>query len=740
MATVTPKPTTKHVEESLRSLRGKLTTWFVVEGLSRLLLCLLVVIALDVWIDWQFNLDRAQRVAMLLLALVPLAWIAYRYLWKPWLSQLSDDALCLEVERRNKQLGEGLISAVQFARAKEQTGQNPEVQHVSSDMVDETIRQGIAGAKDVPFESILDQTKFRWNGVMLAICSVMMVLGMASLAFSSSMQTWFARNVLLQDKEWATHAKFEFLGLDKDGAIAIPQGSNWPLLVRMTDENESLPAAVDFDLRSSTGNRTERAERFDQNREYRVMLKRVSSAMEVRARSGRSRTDWVPVRLVTRPTTEALTLEVTPPAYSKLPKQTLPQGEGPYYLLPGSELKVTGTANKAIAKANLIVGEQSHEVPLKGKKLFEIDLNAEQVAATRYRVELEDKEKIWGPTSREFVPLRSQDGVEFTLKHTPDLAPSVKAELIGIGSMVLPGARIPYKCSIEDDFGITASRLKFEWRLDAPDAETQTGSVEIAVPDEAKIAKRFSFEDALSLAEIDVPAGSGFAFEIEANDNDDVSGPKIGRSTKFLLRVVAEEELRANLLRREKELRQEFESILKRQEDILIESEALEAGLEDEATPEQRKSIMEAQRNEKLLSASVQSIADRLSKIIVETQNNQIEPEGGPIEQRLGSQIVQPMRELAEQTLPSITKNLDRVRRQLDEKSERQEALDTAIAEQRAAVDEMRDVLSKMIKSEGFQEAVNLLHQVQQEQRKVADLTEKEKQNRLERILKGSQN
>ena len=65
--------------------------------------------------------------------------------------------------------------------------------------------------------------------------------------------------------------------------------------------------------------------------------------------------------------------------------------------------------------------------------------------------------------------------------------------------MILPGAQIPYTCSIEDDFGITATRLRFEWRLDSPEAETQSGTTEISIPEDSRMTKSFSFEDVVEL-------------------------------------------------------------------------------------------------------------------------------------------------------------------------------------------------------------------------------------------------
>jgi hypothetical protein len=49
----------------------------------------------------------------------------------------------------------------------------------------------------------------------------------------------------------------------------------------------------------------------------------------------------------------------------------------------------------------------------------------------------------------------------------------------------------------------------------------------------------------------------------------------------------------------------------------------------------------------------------------------------------------------------------------------------------------MQEILRHMVKSEGFQEAVNLLYEIQKAQTDVHDQTNKERQDRIKRILEG---
>jgi hypothetical protein len=95
------------------------------------------------------------------------------------------------------------------------------------------------------------------------------------------------------------------------------------------------------------------------------------------------------------------------------------------------------------------------------------------------------------------------------------------------------------------------------------------------------------------------------------------------------------------------------------------------------------------------------------------------------------------MQEVASQMVPEVMQSLDRTRRQAAEAAARDEALADAVARQQQMVEKMQEILRHMVKSEGFQEAVNLLYEIQKAQTDVHEQTTKERQERIKRILEG---
>jgi hypothetical protein len=250
-----------------------------------------------------------------------------------------------------------------------------------------------------------------------------------------------------------------------------------------------------------------------------------------------------------------------------------------------------------------------------------------------------------------------------------------------------------------------------------------------------------SFEDALELEPLMIPPGTGFNFHFAAADNDNVSGPNIGKSSDFLLRVVTEEELRTDLLRREKEQRQEFERLLKNQEDLLTDCRAHLAALKSNeglTAQQQTTVIMQIQKRQKLVGQNTGAIAERFASIVIEVQNNRLEEDGGRLQTRLENDIIVPMQEVAGPMVAQTLQLLDKTRREAADTAIRDQSLTEAVALQEQIVAKMQEILRHMVKSEGFQEAVNLLYEIQKAQTDVHEQTTKERQDRIKRILEGA--
>ncbi|MDX1944381.1 MAG: hypothetical protein SFU86_03165 [Pirellulaceae bacterium] len=717
---------TAAVVARLAKLRFLVASWFWVDGLARVLWLALALCLADLLLDWLFRMDRPQRGVMLVLMLGGLGYAVYRRLARPLSARLSDDALALQVEAGNKQLGQSLISALQLARLDDIEGRG-----MSPVLVRQTVLTGTAAAARVPFAGILDGREFRLNCILLVLAIAAFVGLGIGIATNDSLHIWANRNLLLGDRTWPQQT-YLIVERVKDGKVVFPRGEDWTQVVTVRDDSKVVPSEISIEFRRAHGRPPQAMKRTSpDSRQFDAVFNNVIEPFDFRARGGDAVTDWVRVELVEQPAVESLSLIVTPPKYAGREAEALPPGKGPYYVLAGSSLALSGKANKPLVRADLLIDGQRRPLTLKDGLEFSGQVPAEKLVPGQYVIELEDTLGLTGrrPTT-------------FGLRQKIDREPRVRVRLIGVSGMVVPRARVPFTCRISDDFGLTLAEVRYSWRGDDVANPEGAGTIALVGAKEQLGRVEMSLDDALELAPLKIPTGSGLNFHFAAADNNDIGGPTVGKSSDFLLRVVTEEELRTDLLRREKEQRQEFERIVKNQEDLLTDSRALQAAARGAAalSPQQKDLLMQYQKRQKLVGQNTGAIAERLASIVIEVQNNRLEEAGGKLQGRLENDIIGPMREVAETLVPELTQLLDRTRRQAAEATARGQALGDTIAQQQVAVEKMQEILRHMVKSEGFQEAVNLLYEIQKAQSDVHTETNKERQERIKRILEGAGN
>lgn len=723
------------IAERLRALRGHITLWFVVYGLGRVLLAAIAIFAIDLLLDWNFRLDRTQRGVMWILMFGVIAAVAWRKLLLPLTTTIGDDALLLEVERKNKAVGEGIISAAQFARISdwERLG-------VSRSMVDATIDYGVAQANQIQFSNVLNGQRYVKNVLLLA-AGLLLVLGLGvGVAIGGPLRIWFNRNLLLGDARWPQETYLEIVGV-KDGVVTLPRGENWTQLVRVTDDSK-VPDAVFIDFFPSRGRPSQSMKKLANN-DFEVAFANVIEEFQFRARGGDAVTDLVQVKLVEPPAVSKLSLTSTLPKYAGSAKEELPPGKGPYFILKGSSLEIAGSANKPLSKAVLVIEPASQ-----GERPEPLRVELQLTAGNQFRGNLPQPQSSAGApadlVSGKYVIELTDDGgltskrpLSFAINLKGDREPRfAAARLEGVSGMVVPQARIPYAAKATDDFAIAKIRLGHRWRGEASDA-SDAGYSELESLAGKLPAQAIEVEDAFELQKLNLQAGSSITLFLEATDNDDVSGPNVGKSPDFLLRVVTEEQLRTDLLRREKEQRQEFERFLKNQEDLIVDVAALaaESSAAADFTDEQRLMLMALQKRQNLVATNCTGVANVLDAIMTEVLNNRLEEPGGKLESRLREKIIAPMRQIATVDVDAALLALERSRRVAKEPAQRAAALKEAQAAQQQIVTKMKDILANMAKAEGYQEAINLLYELEKAQKEVLDRTEQEKKDRIKRIL-----
>ena len=719
-------------------------TWLILDGVAAVLLTLLILVVADLAIDRLFRMDRAQRGVCLAIMGVILVVVIFRRLARPLARPMSDDMLALQVESSHRELGQSVISALQFARIEDEVAKLG----LSPVLVRATIEQGARAGAGVDFGSVLDRGRFIRN--LILSLGVVAILAGAAVAYPGAASTWFNRNVLLGDARWPqdTHLRFvQPLSQDENGDyyLTLPRGDD--LKVEVEVESGVVPATVYFDDWTGTRRGSQPMASRDEARagqrvgtnetnkpRFDYTLKNVLEEISFQARGGDGDTPVVNVRLVDRPAVKSMAMELIPPAYTGRPPAALAAGQGPYEAYLGSRLILDAIATKALSEAKI-------QIIRKGKPPVGVTTQVDPGDRTRFRAALEPDHVQAATYEIEVVDVdgrRSKRPETFTIKITPDRAPTVGAKLVGISSMVVAQAKVPILCSLADDFAITAAALGY--RIKSADDPAGVAAELAKVPftelrtryGQAKIA----YTHELELNQLPISVGKDIEFVVEATDNDAISSPKTSQSQRFQVRVVTEEELRADLLRREREQRRQFEELLTIQQDLLTDTRAVEAGLSgrSQATADDRANLLKSQKRQSQAIERCKMIAGVLTQLVIEVENNRLEGPDGRYQRTMRDKIIGPLGVLADKTIPEAARLLDEARRATDgEVAARNAKLAEAVAAELKVTEEMREILRHMVKSEGFQEAVNMLHRILDLQVGVSDETRK----KLDELFRG---
>jgi len=710
------------IRRKLRALRRAVSLWFWVDGLAVLCLTMVGLAALSLLVDRTFRMDRMQRLLCLCGGAAGLVVLAWRRLVRPLTKALGDDALSLVVESRHAELGERLIAAIQFSRVADAAASG-----ASPAMVQASIDSGVGAVAAVDFADALDR-RTRNRNLLRGVVAVAVVGGAFAL-FPSTMRLWFERNVLLGSRTWPQKTHLRIVGAT-DGGMVCPRGDDLSVHVE-ADPEGVVPSLVTVRYRQSGGSGSEPMAMVGSNL-FRVIFKNVLEPFRFRASGGDADTPWCAVRLVERPVVDALELAYTPPSYIGTARVPLPANIGPHPVPAGSTLAVEGRASKPLARAGLAFGKgKPGACEVADGRGFRTTVAGEGLRSGAYAIVLEDTDGY-----------ASKQPARFVLKVLPDRKPVVRAKLDGIGALVTPRATIPIRCRMTDDYAVVRAEIVYALHTeDGQDATPQR--MPYGARDDLFGPKEVATVYRLEAEPMRLPVGSHLTFHVAAEDNDTVTGPKVGVSGTFSLRVVTEDELRAELLQREQEQRMEFERLLRDQIKLLEHTRTLLASLEGQAASalpdESRRLLATSEKRQRLVGGRCITIAEHFAAILAEVVNNKLEETEQPVRRRLQGKIIEPLQLLARRGVLQAADLLDIARKAAAEPPKQgtpgRAALAGAAAEQEKIVVSMREILRNMVKWEGYQEAVTLLREVLKAQKEVSDETRREYRRRIERIF-----
>lgn len=694
----------------LRGLGRRLRLYILLDGLAILFPAAIAGMLITLLLDRAFRLEHDIRVGQLISGIILLGLIAWRWVWQPLRVPAGSRELALLVERRFPQLKSRLISAVEFARADAGDG----LPLYSREFMEAVVREADRHTADLRFEDVLCHRRARKQAAVTFAC--MGLLAIFIIGARPTMALWFQRNILLMDTEWPQRNRLMVAGL-QEGKLLAARGDDVNVFADVVPGYET-PRQVFIESRAlhqdgSTGAIERRqmpavvaqaAGGAGGTTSFTHMFERIEESLLCRISGGDARTDWFTIEVVERPRVEEVTMAIAPPAYTRLEAYSLRSGQTVAEVLKGSHLQFHIRTNKPVVRAVLVremggtraelgpAGRATTSAPYRGERNAFTAEDAPGATAS-YSFLLEDELGFTNVSDRS-PPLR------LSVRLLADRPPGVKLRVKGVGEMITPQAVLPVEVDFADAYGLATAELVYD--PGRKDSQPVSEPLEGFEPG----TKTFTRTIEWSAAAHRLAEGDRLTLRAEARDFDDVSGPNLGQSANVILRVVSREELLAELNRREQEYRQDFERLIRAQEELYAEMLSLSRPVRTaEPSRDRLKAFNLLARRQRDHASRLNVIRLQFEQVLSELQiNGMANP---TVEARLGGGIIEPMGRISRTRMPTAAEGLDALSREV-----LPETLETAKAAQDAVLAEMNRVLANMQKWEGFQEAIALLREV----------------------------
>ncbi len=509
--------------EKLAAVRRKQVGVAAGTGAGMVLGAFVILIAAVMLLDWWLDLRMAVRVAGLLLFLGVPAVLAWRYIITPLRRQPDDDSVALRVEKSFPQFRSRLISSIQFPRPSGL----PE--GAATSLVRMTMAETEELARPLDFTEVIPTKELtKVSGWAVAV----LALGLFSFLYGGEVSRDLLKRAFLSSTLVPRHTRVEVV--TGDTRIGRGDALRIEALARGV-----VPKAGKLFVKTSGKRTQEYPLDRDKNGRFVRALENVQQEFTytVRLNDGVSREHRITV--VPRPSVAMIQCEQTFPAYTGLPVARRSLGD--LTLLAGSKLSLAVTATHDIKKASIRLVGLSNDVPMQisaqnpRELRGQFDIPAKGLSG--FAVDMVDQNDM-----------KSLDSAVYRIDVVPDRAPKIRIVYPDRREeLVTRQAVQPIGFEASDDFRIALARLRYRVG-ESEEAEIKTIELDLGTNAVKDLKNRYEW----SIRDFQPPLAEGTRVEfwIEMQDNNDVTGPGLGTTEHQLLRVVSENEKRADLLNR----------------------------------------------------------------------------------------------------------------------------------------------------------------------------------------------
>jgi hypothetical protein len=510
-------PHVRNLRRRLVAVRRKRTAVTVLTGLALALLVVLAALTAECALDWLTELPWPMRALILLGTLAGAGFFLRRDVVKPMRHQLNDAAVALLIERALPVFQSRFISSIQLAAD----------QSHSASFIRALLAETDAMAATLSFGRVVRVAGLR-RALLGAFCAVAAAGALAWRAGEATpillMRAALLNTPLPRKTQITNLTGSRKIGIGEDLKIEAVAGGIIPsrgVIIATLAHGQKREYALEPEP--------------DQHAHFSALIRSPQESFSYVIKLNDATSPDAEVTTLLRPVVVQLTCVENLPAYLKLPPVT--RAPGDLRLLAGSRLSVSVRGSSPLSKASLRLTGVNREVPLQiNPKTWrgqgELDIRANDL--TGFSIRLVDTAGI-----------ESGASATYRIDVVPDQEPTVRMTYpTRREELATTAATVRIAFEAKDDFGLSRATLHYTLGTQAE----KKIAFELTGPAAKTLARRFDWK--LPSLKPAPQIGDVLEFWISVADNNTVTGPGVGASEHFQIRVVTEDEKRLDLSNR----------------------------------------------------------------------------------------------------------------------------------------------------------------------------------------------
>lgn len=736
------------------------------------------------------EMPRSARTLLLTVVGVAVVALVFKLLVGRLIRPLPDESLALLVERHHPKIDGRLVTAVQLSQpGRSGDSHSPEflrsVHHQAADAVDSVDSARL-------FRTDLLVRKGLVVAPLLLAVLVFAVLNPNALA------TGFCRLSLLSDSPWPRQAELEMVGVELPQVVAseeelppellafdgqlvrLPKGSSGTLRIRAKAVDKVVPPLCTVYYRSDDGTRGQssmrRVGRIVDGYQAFILdgapLANLSDSVTLSVRGLDARVDDYRIEAVEPPAITRFSVQVRYPDYLRTEASADIDLDIDYEaglrIRQGSDVMLVAESSVPLGDVGAFLKNDSGQ-----ESGLSVDYSDDRTVA---RMRLDSLESA---TTIRLVP-ETTDGItaqapyRYFMGVVLDRPPEIKLRLEGIGTAVTAAAMIPLSVTVVDDYSVEESSVSVATlKPAARDASTEGLSGDAGADVDNSVVHRKPLQvsrEGQAAATMDlrelvqagvlpdlVPGGSVSVYG-EVRDGFDLGETHEIRSEVVRLEVVTDDQLLALLERRELGLRSRLEQTvdevrLLREALVLLrrrsfadadpqagaDAETLQPALADEAAIRRENQVRRLRVQQNGLQAAktadeLTGIADALDSLLQEMINNRVDSVDR--RQRIADGVRDPLRGVVAGPLATLILEIEQIETSVDDLPAARQKTDSAVETAETVLLQLTSILEKMLDLESYNEILELLRELIDDQKDIGEETRTEQKNRVLDLFK----